>query len=150
MFTSKFPESGQYFLRRARHFARRELAAQGAALPVSVRMLSHFLLHLSGANATQIALWEEARREALLPRFIKHEDVMPQDAADWAAISRRDIAKHLIACMAILGRGEHCARITALAEEMGQISFEVREGDVLRFPCPSRLVLLRHVVEVAS
>lgn len=124
---------GQDFLRRARYFARRELYNRGAP-PVSVRMLSHFLLYLSGASAAQIAMWEEERREAVLPRLIKHEDVTPQDAADWAAVPRRDVARHLLACMAILGNGAHRARIACLAAQMGRINLEPRDCEMLTGP----------------
>ena len=147
MTASTSHEGGQHFLRRARHFARRELAARGAALPVSLSMLAHFLLYLGGVRAAEIAIWEEERREALLPRLIKHEDVTPQDAADWAAVSRRRIAKQLLACMAILGDGEDRARIAALAEEMGRINFEPREGERLPFP---RSGLSHYITEAAS
>ena len=141
-------EGGQYFLRRARYFARRELAARPGALPVSLSMLANFLLYLGGADAAQIAVWEEERREAMLPRLVKHEDVTPQDAADWVAVSRREIARHLLACMAILGNGADRARIAALAEEMGRINFEPREGKTLPFPGPPRLS--RQITEAAS
>ena len=141
-------EGGQYFLRRARHFARRELAARDGALPVSVSMLAHFLLYLGGVRAAHIALWEEARREALLPRVIKREDVTPEDAAEWAAVSRRSIAKQLLVCMALIGNGEQRARIAALSEEMGVINFEPREAEQLRFPGPSRLS--HKITEAAS
>lgn len=148
MIASTSHEGGQHFLRRATHFARREIAARGGAVPVSVRMLSYFLLYLSGASAAEIAVWEEERREAMLPRLIEHRDVTPQDAADWASVSRRDIAKHLLACMVILGDGEDRARIAALVEEMGRINYEPRQGECILFPSSRRVP--RHITEAAS
>jgi hypothetical protein len=148
MIASTSHDGGQHFLRRATHFARREIAARRGAVPVSVRMLSYFLLYLGGVSAAEIAVWEEERREALLPRLIEHKDVTPQDAADWASVSRRDIAKHLLACMAILGDGEDRARITALAEEMGRVNYEPRAGEKLGFPRSRRRY--RQPTEAAS
>lgn len=141
-------EGGQAFLRRARHFARREVREQEGALPVSPRMLSYFLLHLAGANVGQIATWEGERREAILPRVARHDDVTPEDAAEWSTVTRQAVAEELMLCIALIGRGPKRARIALLAEQMGRINFEPREGQLVRFPGPSRLIRT-HVVEVA-
>jgi hypothetical protein len=128
-------DGGQYFLRRARHFAARECAA----LPVSITMLAAYLLYLGGATAAQIAAWEEERREAELPAMLKSPDLSVEEAAAWAAVTRRDIARQLMTCMALLGAGELRARVLALSEEMGVINFEPRGGEVVPFPGPPKL-----------
>ena len=145
MIASASHEGGQAFLRRARHFARREVFEQQGSLPVSQQMLTFFLLYLAGANAAQIALWEEERREARLPRMLRNRDMTPQDAAEWAIVTRRDVALQLFACMALLGNGEQRARIDLLAAQMGRLNFEPREGELRRSPGPSRLS--RQVIE---
>ena len=118
-------------------------------VPVSVGMLSHFLLYRAGVSAAQIAAWEEERREALLPDFLKHSSVItPQDAADWATVTPCDVAKQLMACMALLGKGGHHIHMDALCDEMGRINFEPREAEHYRFPGPSRLS--HHITEAAS
>lgn len=138
-------DGGQFFLRRARHFAARD----GAAMPVSISMLAAYLLYLGGVSAAQIALWEEERREAELPALLASREISVEDAAAWAAVTRRDVAKQLMTCMALLGIGAYRARVMALSEEMGVINFEPRGGEVLRFPGPSRLAPPR-ITEAAS
>jgi hypothetical protein len=144
MITSTSHEGGQHFLRRARHFAARE----SAALPVSVTMLAAYLLYLGGATAEQIAAWEEERREAELPAMLKSPDLSAEEVAAWATVTRCDVAKQLMTCMALLGAGELRARVMALSEEMGVINFDARGGEVLRFPGPPKLAPHR-TVEVA-
>lgn len=139
MIASTSHPGSQVFLRRARHFARRELYEQHGGLPVSHRMLSYFLLHLAGVTAADIAAWESERREHMLRRIVRHEDVTPEDASEWAVVTQQSVAKQLMACIAIIGRGETRARIRRLAEEMGRINFEPREAVLLRFPGPPRL-----------
>ena len=149
LMTSTIHPGSQVFLRRARHFARRELQEQCGALPVSPNMLTYFLLHLAGVNAAQIAAWEGERREYVLRRIARHEDVTPEDAADWALVTKQSVAKQIMACIAIVGLGEMRDRVRRLADEMGRIDFEPREAVVMRFPGPSRLAV-PHITEALS
>lgn len=141
-------KGGQAFLRRARHFARREVFDRQGALPVSQQMLTFLLLYLAGAKAAQIALWEEERREARLPAMLAAKDVTPQDAADWASITPQSVAKQIFACMALVGKGAQRARVDFLAAQMGRINFEPRDGVVVPFGGPAALSH-RHITEVA-
>ena len=102
-------------MRRALHFARREMEAHPGELPISVAQLSYYLLFRAGASATEIAMLVEVHR--------------------W------HLSKRLLSCMALLGTvdTQRRARIEALVAEMGQIQFEPRDGDVVRFPGPTHL-----------
>ena len=112
-------------MRRAMHFARREMEAHPGELPICVTQLSYYLLYRAGASSSEIAGLIEVRH--------------------------RHLAKRLMACMALLGTVDtrRRARVEALVAEMGQINFEARDGELLKFPGPSRLAQPRHVVEVA-
>ena len=98
-------------MRRVLHFARREMEAHPGELPISVAQLSYYLLFRAGASASEIE------------------------------VRRRHLSKRLLACMAPLGTvdTERRARVEALVAEMGQINFDVRDGELLKFPGPSRL-----------
>ena len=118
-------EGSDYFMRRALHFARREMEAHPGELPISVTQMSMYLLFRAGSSAAEIAAMIEMRQ--------------------------RHVAKRLLSAMALLGtvNTERRARVENLVAEMGQINFEVREGDVLKFPGPSRLAHPRTITEVA-
>ena len=86
-------------MRRAVHFARREMEAHPGELPISVVQLSYYLLFRAGASSSEIAALIE--------------------------VQRRHLAKRLMACMAALGTVDtrRRARVEALVAEMGQIHF---------------------------
>ena len=112
-------------MRRALHFARREMEAHPGELPISVSQLSYYLLFRAGTSSSEIAALIE--------------------------VHRRQLSRRLLACMALLGtvNTESRARVEALVAEMGQINFEARDGELLKFPGPSRLAQPQQVVEVA-
>jgi hypothetical protein len=118
-------EGSDYFMRRALHFARREMEAHPGELPISVTQMSMYLLFRGGVSAAEIAAMIE--------------------------VHQGHVSRRLMAAMSALGTAntERRARVEALCVEMGQINFEVREGEVLKFPGPSRLAKPRQVVEVA-
>jgi hypothetical protein len=110
---SQFHEGDQAFLRRALHFAMREVSETPRVVPLPVTWLAYLLCYRAG---------------------------MPVDALAAAmGVSRRHIARRLIACMAVRGVPAVNARIEALVAEMGRINFEPRDGKRLRFPGPSSL-----------
>lgn len=106
-------------MRRALHFARHEMEAHPGELPISVTQMSMYLLFRGGVSAAEIAAMIEM-----------HQGHVSMSARGVVNTERR-------------------ARVEALCAEMGQINFEVREGDVLRFLGPSRLSQ-QHVVEIRS
>lgn len=117
-------QAGDSFMRRALHFARQEMEAHPGELPISVTQMSMYLLFRAGASATEIAAMIE--------------------------MHQRHVSKRLMAAMAALGvvNATRRARVEDLVREMGQIKFEPRDGELLRFPGPSRLAP-QHTLEVA-
>jgi hypothetical protein len=111
-------------MRRALHFATREMEAHPGELPIAVTHLGYYLLFRAGASAAEIAAMIE--------------------------MDRRHVSKRIMACVAALGAVNDArrARVEALVAEMGQINFEAREGELIRFPGPS--VLSARTVEVLS
>jgi hypothetical protein len=101
------------------------MEAHPGELPISVTQMSMYLLFRAGSSAAEIAAMIE--------------------------MHQRHVAKRLLSCMALLGtvNTERRARVEALVAEMGQINFEVREGDVLKFPGPSHLAPSQTITEVA-
>lgn len=116
---------GESFMRRALHFARREMEAHPGELPISLMQLSHYLLFRAGASASEIA------------SLMEYE--------------RRHVAKRLMGCMCALGElnAARRARVEALVAEMGRIHFEDRPGELCRFPGPSTLAPQRTLEVVA-
>src|SRR5688572_6767296 len=90
-------EGGDYFMRRALHFARREMEACPGKLPLSVMQLSYYLLFRAGVSAAEIAAIIE--------------------------VERKHLSKRLMACMTALGavNAQGRARVESLVSEMGQI-----------------------------
>jgi hypothetical protein len=117
-------EGSDAFMRRAQHFARREMTAHPGELPISVTQMTMYLLFRAGASAVEIAAMIEVRQ--------------------------RHVSRRLMDAMCALGlvNTERRARVEDLCAEMGQINFEPREGELLRFPGPSRLAPQRHVEAV--
>ena len=124
MLDKTIPDGGEGYMRRALHFARREMDAHPGELPISQTQLTYYLLFRAGASATEIAALIE--------------------------VHRGDLAKRLMSCMAALGTVSDArrARVEALVVEMGQINFGGRDGEVVPFGGPSRLSQ-RYVTEVA-
>lgn len=122
--TASAIDAGDTFMRRALHFARQEMENHPGELPISLMQLSHYLLFRAGASAAEIAALME--------------------------YERRHVSKRLMGCMAALGavNAARRARVENLVREMGQINFEPRDGELLRFPGPSRLAPT-HTLEVA-
>jgi uncharacterized small protein (DUF1192 family) len=109
-------------MRRALHFATREIGETPRIVPLPATWLAFYLLYRAGMPVDEIA--------ALVD------------------VHRKHIARRLLASMALLGRPEIRDRIEALAAEMGRITFEDREAERLAFPGPSRLS--QRITEVAS
>lgn len=126
MLDNTIPDGGEGYMRRALHFARREMDAHRGELPISVTQLSMFLLFRAGLSAAEIAATIE--------------------------MDQRRVAKRLMGAMCALGAigPQHRARVEALCAEMGLIKFEPRAGAVVKFPGPSRLATRQYIVEVAS
>jgi hypothetical protein len=112
---------GESFMRRALHFARREMEAHPGELPISVTQMSMYLLFRAGASAAEIAAMIE--------------------------MHQRHVSKRLMAAMSALGviTAERRARVEDLVAAMGQIRFEPRGGELVRFPGPSRLAPQRQL-----
>ena len=102
-------------MRRALHFARREMDAHPGELPISVTQMSMYLLFRAGSSAAEIAAMIE--------------------------VHQRHVSRRLMAAMSALGAVDtkRRARVEELVNEMGCINFEPREGQLIRFPGPSQL-----------
>lgn len=113
MTTSRFHEGGEAFLRRALHFARREVEEAPINVPIVGDLLAYYLLYRAGASVEAIA--------------------------DFAGADRADISRRIQLCMSLMSIRAFHARVERLVAEMGSINFEEREAEIMVFPGPPRL-----------
>ena len=111
-------DGGEVFMRRALHFAMREINEQPRIVPMPATWISYLLLSRAGMSVDAIATLMD--------------------------VHRKYISRRLLACFALIAEPQIRARIEALVAEMGQINFEVHEGTILRFPGPSKLLARTH------
>jgi hypothetical protein len=122
MTTSTIHEGSEAFMRRALHFATREIASEPRIVPLPATWLSYLILSRAGMSVSTIA--------ALLD------------------VHRKYVATRLLTCMAVMAHPDIRARIEALVVEMGRIDFDEREGKVIPFPGPPKLAP-RRITEAA-
>lgn len=100
-------------MRRALHFARREADEAPINVPIVGDLLAYYLLYRAGASVDAIA--------------------------DFVRADRADISRRIQLCMSLMSVTAFHARVERLVAEMGSITFEEREAEIMLFPGPPRL-----------
>jgi hypothetical protein len=113
MITSTSHQGSEVFIRRALHFATREVSEQPRIVPLPATWLSYYIAYRAGMTVDAVA--------------------------DQVDVGRKHIARRISAVMAMMRHPEIRARVEALVAEMGRVNFEDRSGVVCRFPGPPRL-----------
>lgn len=122
MITSTSHEGSEVFIRRALHFATREVSEQPRIVTLPATWLSYYIAYRAGMTVDAIA--------------------------EQVDVGRKNIARRVAAVMSLMRHREVSERIEALVAEMGRVNFEDRGATICRFPGPPTLALPRTVEAV--
>jgi hypothetical protein len=108
MIASKVHDGSEAFIRRALHFATREISERPRVVPFPATWLSYFIAYRAGMTVDAIAATQ--------------------------GVERRHISKRLLAIMPMLVQSKIRDRVELLIAEMGRVQYEDHETETLQFP----------------